>query len=53
MDSSIELDLSETVRRVQDDGDGYDLQVVEEPESSLDEFRARAARPAQGNLLEG
>lgn len=38
MDLSIELDLSEAVRRVpKEDGDGYDLQVVEEPESFPDE----------------
>ena len=39
MDLSIDLDLSEPVRRVpKDDGEGYNLQVVEEPESFPDEF---------------
>lgn len=39
MDLSIDLDLSEVVRRVaREDGDGWDLQIVEEPESFPDEF---------------
>ena len=38
MDLSIDLDLTESVRAVKRDDGGWDMQIVEEPESFPDEF---------------